>query len=439
MHSSLRRAIGFAIVGLLAVPGPFLGATVALPFALIAFLAIVVSGGPLFELFARPGDRTAGRLRGLFGVAVSAATLGVLAGYSNLPMTAFTAAVLIVMLGNLGAEIIRVYTTREPTLGDLIGGLIGAVIGQGVVIVAGDAPFGATFLTLALAGALLGALIRSMLFARDEPPVMFSVAFLLWLLLAVDIAASIQSVALAVLVAGGLGVIAYVIDAASIEGMIAGVLLGILTIVLGGYAWFVLLVAFFGVGGGFTKFRYEQKLEHGVAEQNGGARGGENVLANSGAAMAGLFSFALVDAGLVSGDPTLSLFVFAGALATALSDTLASEVGGSYGRTRLITTLEPVPPGTDGGITWQGLFAGVAGATIIGGLALDAFGAIETPGTVLIVFAGISGMMIDSLLGATLEGKVLGNGSVNFIATLSGGFIAGLLAIGIGLASLPPL
>ncbi len=439
MHSNVRRAVGFAVIGLLALAGPILGTAAAAPFALIALVAIVVSDGPLFDLFARPGDYQVGRLRGLFGFALSAAVLAVIASYGSLPMSAFASAVLIVVLGNVGAEVVRARTASAPILGDLTGGLVGGILGQGVVTVAAGSPFVyAEVATLVLTGALLGALIRSMLFLRDEPPVMFSVAFLLWLLVAIDIDATMVSIAVAVSVAGGVGLLAFLLDAASIEGMIAGILLGVLTIVLGGYGWFALLLAFFAIGGGSSKFRYERKLDRGVAEANGGARGGENVLANAGAAMGGLVLFSLVDAGLLDGDPLVYQFLFAGALATALSDTLASEIGGPYGRTRLITTFEPVPPGTDGGVTWQGLLAGIAGAGIIAILLLRLFAGVEPAGAAIVALAGVLGMTIDSLLGATLEGRILGNGSVNFAATLFGGLLAAGGAVLAGIAVLPP-
>jgi uncharacterized membrane protein len=41
-------------------------------------------------------------------------------------------------------------------------------------------------------------------------------------------------------------------------------------------------------------------------------------------------------------------------------------------------------------------------------------------------------MFADSLLGATLEGWVIGNQSVNFLATLVGGLLAPAAAIGVG-------
>jgi uncharacterized protein (TIGR00297 family) len=106
-----------------------------------------------------------------------------------------------------------------------------------------------------------------------------------------------------------------------------------------------------------------------------------------------------------------------------MADTLSSEIGGLYDRPRLITTLEVVDPGTDGGVTWQGELAGVAGALLVALIAIGLTSTTPLEGAVVVV-AGVAGMTMDSLLGATLEGSYLGNQGVNFLATLTGGVVA---------------
>ena len=109
---------------------------------------------------------------------------------------------------------------------------------------------------------------------------------------------------------------------------------------------------------------------------------------------------------------------FAGALAAATSDTWASEIGRhSRSLPRLITNGRPVPAGTDGGITVLGTAGGLAGAALIGFLS-------GRPAVVSI--AGFAGMLVDSLLGATIQGKPgwMDNDAVNLAATLSGAAIA---------------
>lgn len=128
---------------------------------------------------------------------------------------------------------------------------------------------------------------------------------------------------------------------------------------------------------------------------------------------------------------------FFGGIATALGDTLSSEIGlFSKKNPRLITNLkEKVLPGTDGGVTSLGILASFLGATIIGTYYVILFGinlaTIKIGLSILI--AGILGTMIDSYIGATLElkGKI-GNTTTNFVATLSGAIIAIILTMLLG-------
>jgi uncharacterized protein (TIGR00297 family) len=208
----------------------------------------------------------------------------------------------------------------------------------------------------------------------------------------------------------------------------------LLTIVLGDYGWFAMLVAFFGIGGLASKYRYEEKAVRGIAEENEAARGTGNVLANS------LVALVAVLAGAASPEMGIStrvfLFAFAGSIAAALADTLSSEIGGLYDNPRLITSFRVVEPGTDGAITWQGELAGIAGAAIVAAIALAGFDTVQTAGAAVIVAAGIGGMTVDSILGATIEGRLVGNQGVNLLATLAAALLGGGLAVGFGVAAI---
>jgi uncharacterized protein (TIGR00297 family) len=219
--------------------------------------------------------------------------------------------------------------------------------------------------------------------------------------------------------------------------MLTGVLLGLLAVVLGGLGWLVVLLTFFGVGGLSAKFRYDRKLERGVAEDDGGARGTENVLGNAAVALVAVVAFAAAD--LLPGrplDPALFRFLFAGSLAAAMADTLSSEVGGLFDGPRLVTTLEPVPPGTDGGVTWQGTAAGLVGAAAVGAVSLPLVGpSLPLDVVGVVALGGVVGMFVDSLLGATVEGDRVGNEAVNLLATAAGGVVTVTLALGVGLVA----
>ncbi|WP_313694604.1 DUF92 domain-containing protein [Halorarum halobium] len=446
MTHRLRRAGAFAAVGTLVLAAPVLGPAAAAPFAAVAVLAVfVIEDGFLFELFARPGDREDRRLNGLAGFALAAAGLGVLTvdfpSAPPMPDTVFAAAVLTLAFGNLGRELVRERTTDEFALvvGFVTAGTLAGSAGQAfVAAVAGEFAVRAVpeFAFLAAVGTLVAALLRSILFGRDDPLVMISVGFLLWLfhVLTGTVPASLVAVGLGLAVA--LGWVSYALDAASVPGMLTGVLLAALSVVLGGYGWFAVLISFFSVGALATKYRYEEKRARGVAEENDGARGTGNVLGNAAVALFAVVGSAaadrLLDPTLPLADvaPTLLAFAFAGSVAAAMADTLSSEFGGLYDDPRLVTTFERVEPGTDGAITWQGEVAGLAGAALVGGIAASLMSLGDPlPALVVVTLAGVVGMTVDSVLGATVEGESLTNQTVNFLATLAGGLAGVALAV----------
>lgn len=437
MTKRLRRAGGFAAVATLALAAPELGQAAAVPFAAIAVLAaFVIDDGPIFDLFARPSDRHEGRLYGLAGFSLAAAGLAVFATIPTVPMSSsvFAAAVIVVAFGNLGQALVAEVTDEEflTIAGFVVVGFAAATLAQTIVVSQLAQTIDLSrFAFLAAVAALVAALFRSMLFARDDPLVVVSVGLLLWLFAELVLAVSPVLVGVGLAITVVLGYVSYALGTASVPGMLTGVLLGLLAVVLGGVGWFLALMAFFAIGGLSSKYRYEEKEARGVAEGNEGARGTGNVLANSAVALAAVLGYAATAHGDVPAWPFA--IAFAGSVATALGDTLSSEIGGLYDGPRLVTTLQRVDPGTDGAITWQGEFAGLAGAGIVAAIAALSMplGFDPIVGGALVLAAGFVGMTVDSVLGATLEGELLGNQAVNFCATLSGAIAA--VAFGFGL------
>ncbi|WP_115862988.1 DUF92 domain-containing protein [Halorussus litoreus] len=437
MTSRVRRAAAYAGVATLSLAAPAVGWATAAAFGAVAVVALAITEGPAFELFARPADRQEGRLHGLAAFGFAAAGISLLALFAELPTHVLVASVLVVGYGNLAQQLAWEFDA-DPigrTSAFVAGGLVAGTVGQAVSLATEGALAASAYpeiVFLAASGALLGGLLRSVLFARDDPLVMLSVAMLLWLfadLLAADatVTVTVEGVAVAIAVTALFGYVSWALGAASIPGMMTGALLALLTIVLGGYSWFAVLIAFFGIGSLSTKFRYGQKQARGVAEDNEGARGSGNVLGNAAVALAAVLAYAARGRLPVPGE--LFLFAFAGSVATAMSDTLSSEIGGVFDGPRLITTLERVDPGTDGAVTWQGELAGIAGAAVVAAIAWALFGSVGPAGAAVIVLAGAAGMTADSVFGATLEGDALGNQSVNFLATLTGALVGAGLAV----------
>jgi uncharacterized protein (TIGR00297 family) len=169
--------------------------------------------------------------------------------------------------------------------------------------------------------------------------------------------------------------------------------------------WALLLL--FAVTWVATRLGRERKLRLGVAESRSG-RNALQVLANVGAT--GLFLAPFI------ADPIAAAAV----LAEAAADTVASEIGQAYGGTpRMLTTWREARVGADGAITWIGTLAGLAAA-----LCLAITIARSSRALAAVMIGATVGLFCDSLLGATLEPRVLRNNGVNFISTL----IAGLTA-----------
>jgi uncharacterized protein (TIGR00297 family) len=180
------------------------------------------------------------------------------------------------------------------------------------------------------------------------------------------------------------------------------------------------LLALFILTFAATRYGRFRKAALGLAESRRGRAAGQ-IVANLGAASA----VAMLH-GFSAGAAPACIAVFA----EATADTVSSELGPLFrGRTLLLTTLRPVDPGTDGGVSLGGSFCGIAAAAIVvavGGATmhlvwLDA--AIAFP-------AAIAGLFTDSLLGATLERRGwIGNDWVNFLSTA----VAAAIALPIGM------
>lgn len=218
---------------------------------------------------------------------------------------------------------------------------------------------------------------------------------------------------LAILVVVFLGLILYISGSLDISGTIAGCIIGAIVLIAGGYRWFLLLALFVVLGNLSTYHNYKEKLESGITH---GKRTIGNVLANGGipCISAIIYNFVSLD---------ILAIAFVGSLASATADTLSSEIGSIYGEPRLLTTLEKVPRGTEGGVSLEGEIAAIIGCLFIAitGFILDIFSFFHI---LTIILSGLFGTHIDSFLGATIEGKKIGNHTVNFIACSSGAIIA---------------
>jgi uncharacterized protein (TIGR00297 family) len=165
-----------------------------------------------------------------------------------------------------------------------------------------------------------------------------------------------------------------------------------------------------------------RKAALGIEEARGGRRGFSNILANCLVGAAGAALCLLAPAGYES--PLGPVMMVTG-IAAGASDTVASEVGKALGgRPRQFPSLQPVPPGTPGGVTAVGTLAGVVAAAIIAASAVPYW--LPLRNVPLVVVACTCGAFAESALATRFESRrVLDNDVLNFLNTAVAAAVAG--------------
>lgn len=209
-------------------------------------------------------------------------------------------------------------------------------------------------------------------------------------------------------------------------GLLHAWILGVIVWATLGWTGYAVVVFYFLVGSAVTKIGMAEKESAGIAEKRSGARGPENV-----------WGSALVAALCALGTlvcpqelQALLLLGYVASFSTKLSDTSASEIGKAYGQhTFLITTLKPVPRGTEGAISLEGTLAGIVGSVAIALIGWGV-GLLSPVGVGICILAAFVATNLESVIGATLQHRLswLTNELVNIVNT----FIGAILAIGAG-------
>ena len=209
----------------------------------------------------------------------------------------------------------------------------------------------------------------------------------------------------------------------TLPAALVGGAIGILVFAGAGYSGLGMLAAFFILGTAATSWQWEKKARDQLQERNKGKRTTGQVIANGGvAALCGLGAIAL--------PVKASSFhlMMACSLSAATADTLSSELGMTYGtRFYSIRNFGRGTKGQNGVISWEGTALGTAGSFIIAGIYALGFGWNSL--VLVVIVSGLVGNLIDSVLGAVLENRgYLSNDAVNFLSTLCGAAVGGLLS-----------
>jgi uncharacterized protein (TIGR00297 family) len=273
--------------------------------------------------------------------------------------------------------------------------------------------------------------------------------------------ATVRRALLGLALSGTIGVLAQKRRLLTTSGALGAVVTGTCAVAGGGWDWGIALVYFFVSSSTASVLAPRRKVQVAADKfAKGSQRDLAQSLANGGVASVAAFLHAMPWG---QRHQAIAAGAYLGALATATADTWATELGTlSRQPPRLLTSGRLVAPGTSGGVTALGLAASAAGAFTLGTVfaASRALVSRSTQASVLAevgaaTVAGVTGSLVDSVLGATLQAMYLcqrcqveterrqhvcgtltkpvrglawlSNDGVNFAATFAGAVIGTLL------------
>jgi uncharacterized protein (TIGR00297 family) len=213
-------------------------------------------------------------------------------------------------------------------------------------------------------------------------------------------------------------------------GVLHAWILGVVIWGCWGWPGYTVVAVYFLVGTASTRLGKQVKEERGIAEKRGGARGPENVWGSA-------FTGFLCSLGYIALPHPLWWLAYTASFAAKLADTCSSEIGKAYGRrTFLITSFQPVPPGTEGAVSLEGTGAGAVAAA---GLVLLTY-TVSSPdlirawGLGWLAIGWLAAMLAttaESWIGSVLQPRLswLTNEVVNGIQTTLAALIAALAGV----------
>ena len=193
-------------------------------------------------------------------------------GLGWLSMFVFTCTLGIVVIGELAFRLAR------ENLASYLYHLVAAIgVSFAVMLYLGySAPL------VVVMGVVVAVLLRAVLRGRDDALMIeaLGVAMTMFLFEEINFEVDLAILAAAAIIAFGFGYTSYRFRVADISGLFSGAMIGIILIVFADVRWFLIMLTFFIIGAGATRYRYGDKEMLGVAQEHGGVRGYFNVFAN---------------------------------------------------------------------------------------------------------------------------------------------------------------
>lgn len=196
-----------------------------------------------------------------------------------------------------------------------------------------------------------------------------------------------------------IALLAWRTNALSGNGALAAALSGGIIFGLGGLTWAAILLTFFISSSILSRAFSNRKSLLNEKFAKGHQRDWGQVLANGG------FGTLLVIVTMIFPEKNLTWMAYIGAMAAVNADTWATELGVlNPGMPKLITSGKPVEKGSSGAISLYGYIAAFGGAALIGLVSvLIHFEQSPLQVLIIVIFGGLLGSTVDSILGATIQ------------------------------------
>ncbi len=210
-----------------------------------------------------------------------------------------------------------------------------------------------------------------------------------------------KQIFIGILLAFSFSVFAFIVNWLTIDGAIAAGIFGSIAYGIGGVIGAAVVLGFFISGSILSK---DLITKEGFLEKKF-RRNAKQVWANGFWFILWLLIWFLtkIDAFLIAAVTSMAM---------ATADTWATEIGEKRykGRTRLLSTWEKVPPGTDGGVSVMGTFAALLGGAFIS-VIFWAFNSENSSTSTLLIISlvGFLGCFVDSYIGARFQNQQYDN------------------------------